>query len=241
MKSPSAYRLLAFDLDGTLTVNHTPIDDDNLHLLSALAKKYDLLILSAASCQRIYRQTRHFPAATFIGNYGLQEGQVNMYGEFIFSEKTAKKVDTAAVNAFFDGIRKKFGYTAYRGDSVLFAPTGLISFPLLGTTAEVAEKQRFDPDGAKRGALLPDIKAAFPEETVVVTGTNSIDIIPHPHSKLTALRAFCAKKGYSDEQVLFCGDEYHEGGNDAEVYHSGIDFVPVDDPHLLPLLLAPLL
>ncbi len=241
MQKRSAYRLIAFDLDGTLTASHTPIENDNLLFLYTLSQKYALLILSAASCHRIFRQTRHFPAADLLGNYGLEKGKVDPYGDLVCTEQCAETRDVSAVNAFFDALRRKHGYTNYRGDSVLFTKTGLIGFPLLGTTAGVADKQSFDRDGAKRALLLPEIRAHFPSDTVLVSGTNSVDIIPHPHSKLYALRAFCAEHGYKSEEVLFCGDEYKDGGNDAGVAHSEFGFVPVDDYRLLPSLLAFLL
>ena len=65
-------RLLCFDLDGTLTNHRTPLGDENRALLSALGKKYKLLMVGAGACERIHRQMGGYPI-DILGNYGMEE------------------------------------------------------------------------------------------------------------------------------------------------------------------------
>ncbi len=43
------YKLIAFDLDGTLTQHRTPLEEKNRSVLERLAKKYQLLMVGALS------------------------------------------------------------------------------------------------------------------------------------------------------------------------------------------------
>ena len=69
-------KVIAFDLDGTLTQHKTPLDDQNRHALEALSKKYKLLMVGAGQVMRIFNQMGGFPI-DIIGNYGLQFGKYN--------------------------------------------------------------------------------------------------------------------------------------------------------------------
>ncbi len=64
-------KLIAFDLDGTLTCHKTPLCEENRQALEALGKKYKLLMVGAGNCRRIFEQMGRFPI-DIIGNYGMQ-------------------------------------------------------------------------------------------------------------------------------------------------------------------------
>ena len=69
-------KLLAFDLDGTLTCHKTPLCEENRKALEALGKKYKLLMVGAGNCRRIFEQMGRFPI-DIIGNYGMQYAEYN--------------------------------------------------------------------------------------------------------------------------------------------------------------------
>ncbi len=69
--SPYATKVLAFDLDGTLTQHKSPLSPEYRELLCRLGEKYTLLMVGAGSCVRIFKQMRRFPIE-IIGNYGMQ-------------------------------------------------------------------------------------------------------------------------------------------------------------------------
>ena len=47
-------KLIAFDLDGTLTQHRTKIEPQSYELLEKISKKYDMLMVGAGDCLRIY-------------------------------------------------------------------------------------------------------------------------------------------------------------------------------------------
>ena len=63
------YKLIAFDLDGTLTQHRSKLGETNRKVLEALDKKYKLLMVGAGGCERIFNQLNFFPI-DIIGYYG---------------------------------------------------------------------------------------------------------------------------------------------------------------------------
>ena len=222
-------RLIAFDLDGTLTQHKTPLAQPNLGVLDSLGEKYKLLMVGAGMCSRIFSQMNGYPI-DIIGNYGMQFCTYNA------ETKALDKVfdmhapcDRESVERRITALRERFGYTEYTGDNVEYHDSGCVTFPLLGTKADIAAKLAFDPDRSKRKPLYPAVRDAFPDYTVFIGGSSSFDFAPFPYNKYYALDKYCAEYGYSHDEVVYVGDDYGPGGNDEAVYLSDFTFVRVDD------------
>lgn len=235
------YKLIAFDLDGTLTQHRTKLGPENRAVLEKLSKKYKLIMIGAGACMRIFGQMNEFPI-DIVGNYGMQISRYN------HETKTLDIVETACVEPDRErtericaGFREKYGFTEYAGDAVEFHASGMITFPLLGTKANIEDKLAFDPDRSRRKVFYQEVVDAFPDYTVFIGGSSSFDLAPLPYNKLGALNRYCEENGITHADILFCGDDYGVGGNDEQVYKSDIDFVKVDDYRRLAEYLAPLL
>ena len=87
----SNVKLIAFDLDGTLTQHKTMLKKDNRELLEELKKKYKLVIVGAGACKRIYDQLDGFDI-DIVGNYGLEESRVED-GKFVLIRSEKYDVD----------------------------------------------------------------------------------------------------------------------------------------------------
>jgi len=235
------YKVIAFDLDGTLTQHRTGLGPENRAVLDRLGQRYRLLMVGAGACLRIFGQMNEYPV-DIIGNYGMQVSRYDPEKkQLVITEDAHAEVDKAAVTAACDAIRARHGFTDYAGDGVEFHASGMITFPLIGTKAAIEDKLAFDPDRRRRKAFYDEVVAAFPGYTVFIGGSSSFDIAPHPYNKLYALDHYCAAEGLSHRDILYCGDDYGTGGNDEQVFRSDIDFLPVDDYRKLGEYLAPLL
>ena len=222
-------KLIAFDLDGTLTQHRTPLDDTNRAVLDRLAEKYKLLMVGAGQCARIFWQMNRYPIDV-IGNYGLQYAVYNPEtGEQEIVRDEVLPCDRASVSARAEKIRQKHGFTEYAGESVEFHPSGCVTLAILGTKAQQADKLAFDPDRKKRRAIYGEVCELFPEYTVFVGGSSSFDMAPKPYNKYYALDLYCREHGLSHDEVVFVGDDYGQGGNDESVYRSDFHFICVDD------------
>lgn len=222
-------KLVAFDLDGTLTQHKTPLDDKNRAVLKALEKKYSLVMAGAGQCRRIFNQMGHFPIDV-IGNYGLQYCRYDAnLGDLVTERDLTLPCDRESVDARVTYLREKYGFTSFAGESVEFHPSGCVTFAILGTKAKQEDKLAFDPDRSRRRAIYDEVCQLFPEYVVFVGGSSSFDMAPKPYNKYYALDLYCKEKGFSHDEVVFVGDDYGRGGNDESVYLSDFRFIKVDD------------
>lgn len=227
-------KLIAFDLDGTLTQHKSPLGEENRKVLEALSKKYKLLMAGAGMCNRIFNQMGKFPIDV-LGNYGMQYAEYNKEtGELDIVRNDTMPVDKESIEKRVTAMREKYGFTEFAGENVEYHASGCITFPILGTAAKIEDKLAFDPDRKKRRAIYDDIKATFSDYTVFVGGSSSFDMAPAPFNKAYALAKYCDEHGLSHDEVAYVGDDYGEGGNDESVYLSDFNFVTIDDYRTFP-------
>ncbi len=220
-------KLVALDLDGTLTQHKTKLEDFNKRALDRLSDKYKLVIIGAGSCNRIYEQINCYPI-DIIGNYGMQHSEVKN-GQLIITKDYSVAIDIEDVNNRIERLRCLLGYTDYKGNSVEYHNSGMITFPLIGTGAILEQKLKFDPDRKKRRAIYSYVKEVFKEYTVFIGGTSSFDIVPPPFNKKFALDEYSKIYDYTKDNIIYIGDDYGIGGNDEQIYKSDIGFLCIND------------
>ena len=234
-------KLIAMDLDGTLTQHKQPLSPENRAALDALGKKYKLLMVGAGQVMRIFNQMEHYPI-DIIGNYGLQYGKYDPVSKNInIVRDLSFDCDRASAEKKITALREKHGFTEYAGDNVEFHPSGCITFPILGTKAKIEDKLAFDPDRSRRRAFYGEVIEAFSDYVVFVGGSSSFDMAPKPYNKYYALDLYCKEAGISHDEVVFIGDDYETGGNDNSVYDSDFNFLTIDDYTTFPEVVKPLL
>lgn len=234
-------KVVAFDLDGTLTQHKTKLSEENRAVLTKLSEKYKLLMVGAGTCMRIFNQLDAFPIDV-IGNYGMQYGKYNPDTKTLDivrdevrptnKEEIEKKVTCA---------REKYGFTKFSGENVEYHPSGCITFPILGTKAKQEDKLAFDPDRVKRRKIYSEIVEEFSDYVVFVGGSSSFDMAPKPYDKAYALDLYCKENGFAHDEVVYVGDDYGYGGNDESVFLADFQSVEIDDYTTLPERLAFLL
>ena len=234
-------KVIAFDLDGTLTQHKTPLCPANRAALEALGRKYRLLMVGAGQVMRIFNQLEGFPIDV-IGNYGLQYGKYNnSTGQMEIVRDEQLPCDREGVARRIEALRVKYGFTEYAGDSVEYHPSGCVTFPLLGTKAKQEDKLAFDPTREKRRAFYDDVVRTFSDYVVFIGGSSSFDFAPKPYDKAYALDLYCRENGLSHAEVAYCGDDYGLGGNDEAVFKADFQFICVDNYLDFPAKVAHLL
>lgn len=234
-------KVIAMDLDGTLTQHKQHMEPRTKATLEALSKKYKLLMVGAGQVYRIFNQMEQFPV-DIVGNYGLQYATYNPETKDLDIQRDLSfPVDRESVEKKVTFLREKHGYTEFAGDNVEYHPSGCLTFPVLGTKAVQADKLAFDPDRSKRRKFYPEVVELFSDYTVFVGGSSSFDMAPKPYNKYHALDLYCQEHGLSHENVVFIGDDYGPGGNDESVYQSDFPFICVDDYRTFPDLVEDLL
>ena len=220
-------RLLCFDLDGTLTQHRSPLEEKNRKLLSELSKKYKVIMVGAGNAPRIYNQMGEYPI-DIIANYGMQESKM-IDGKFTIVREIITQPDKAYFIEKIEYLRQKYGYTQYKGEGVEFHATGMVTFPLLGTKADIADKIAFDPTREKRKVLYPEVLELFPTFAVYIGGSSSFDFAEKKYNKYDAIMAYAKENGYTKDEILYVGDDFGDGGGDSHVRLGGLDYVEIFD------------
>lgn len=223
-------KLIAFDLDGTLTQHKSKLSLENRAELLRLSKKYKLVMVGAGQCRRIFEQMEHFPI-DIIGNYGMQYARYdeNLEDIVMVRDDSVAISNKQEIEQKVTALRQKHGFTEFKGDNVEYHPSGCLTFPILGTKADIEDKLAFDPDRKKRRAFYSEVVKAFPDYVVFVGGSSSFDMAPKPYDKYHALDCYCKENGIEHSEVVFIGDDYGIGGNDESVYKSDFNFIAIDN------------
>lgn len=220
-------KLLCFDLDGTLTQHRSKLEKENREVLDILQKKYKVIMVGAGNAPRIYAQMDEYPI-DIIANYGMQESKM-IDGKFTIVKEITTTPDKAYFLETADYLRKKYGYTDYKGDSVEFHTTGMVTFALLGTKADIADKIAFDPTRAKRKVMYDEVLKLFPNYTVYIGGSSSFDFTQKQYNKYDAIMEYAKENGYSKDEILYIGDDFGDGGGDSHIRLGGMDYVEITD------------
>ena len=220
-------KLVAFDLDGTLTQHRSKLGEQNREVLRKLSERYKLIMVGAGGCERIFAQMNQFPI-DIIGYYGMQESVMeNGAPKIIRSE--FYEVDKDYFIDVTNKIREKYGYTEYKGENVEFHATGAVTIPLLGKDADIADKVAFDPDRKKRAVMYDFVKGFFPDYNVFIGGSSSFDIVKERFNKYHALTKYMAEHNLTKDEVMYVGDDFGVGGNDEHVKLGGLNYTFIDD------------
>ncbi len=237
----SKIKLVAMDLDGTLTQHREGLKDENREALDLLAKKYKLIMVGAGQVGRIFNQLGKYPI-DIVGNYGLQYATYNKQtGELDIKRDVVLPVDREDIEKKVAYLREKYGFTEFRGDAVEYHASGCVTFPILGTRAIQEDKLAFDPDRKKRRAIYNEVASLFDSYNVFVGGSSSFDMSPKPYNKYYALDLYCRENGLSHSEVAYIGDDYGRGGNDESVYLADFNYFKIDDYRAFKEVIKPLL
>lgn len=227
MNNASKKRLICMDLDGTLTQHRSPLGEKNKAVLDQLNKKYKLLMVGAGNVPRIYGQMNNYPI-DILGNYGMQEGKI-IDGEMVIIRQDTLEVDREFFLEKTNYLREKYGYTEYKGEPVEFHASGMVTFPFLGTKADVADKLVFDPTREKRKVLYPEVLEIFKDFTVYIGGSSSFDFSAKKYNKYDAIVTYANEHGYALDEILYVGDDFGDGGGDSHVRLGGLDYINITD------------
>jgi HAD superfamily hydrolase (TIGR01484 family) len=237
----SKIKLIALDLDGTLTQHKEKLTPNQRAVLDALSKKYKLLMVGAGQTRRIFNQMDSYPV-DIIGNYGLQYATYNPEtNDIVTIRDEVFEIDRPSVEKRVTFLREKYGFTTFRGDNVEYHVSGCVTFPILGTKAIQEDKLAFDPDRSKRRAFYGEVCDLFAEYNVFVGGSSSFDMSPKPYNKYYALDLYCKEHNIAHDEVVYIGDDYGQGGNDESVYLSDFNYLEIDDYRDFPNVVKPLL
>jgi len=208
MEDDKKYLRLFFDMDNTLTRSRTPITDEMHTLLGSLP--CTIVAVSGQTADAVIKQLKGLDC------YVLgQNGNDARYGEETLWHNTLTEDEKAAI---YDHIASLPRTWDVPDENDLIEDRGCsISFSLYGHHAPIEDKEKFDPDQAKRIGLLTEHPLNSETIEVKIGGTTTLDYLKKGLHKGYNIARLCEYKDWNLDTCLYFGDALFPDGNDETV------------------------
>ena len=231
-------KVIAFDLDDTLAVTKSPINDRMSELLGELIKNFQVCVISGGwfpqfekqvvgelKVEHHYLQNLHLMPTCGTRYYRYDD--IERKWKMIYSEdipvNDRKRIIDTLVKA-----TKQCGYYETKPYGELAQDRfSQITYSALGQDAPANEKYIWDPDTKKRQQIRALVVEELPDYEVRIGGTTSIDVTIPGIDKAYGMEKLMQTLEISKDEILFVGDKLGEGGNDYPVKALGIDCIEV--------------
>jgi len=233
------FGLIVFDIDGTLTASKSPIDSEAAGLLCRLMDEYKVAIISGADFEQFKWQILDLLecSAERMKNLFLLPVDGTVFCSYKegwqcrtdepLSEQEGNQIKTAFGNIFEEsGVRKP---DKIYGE-LLEDRGAQFNFSALGQEAPLELKENWDPDDSKRKQMVGVLRSKLDGFSLRIGGTTSIEVTKSGIDKAYGLNKLMKLTGVSKKRILYLGDKFFEGGNDAPVQTLGIECREVRGP-----------
>jgi len=232
-------KVLAFDLDDTLAISKSPMNDRMADVFGKMLDYYDLCIISGGKFEQFRKQVidrlevgpaqlrrLHLMPTCGTRYYRFDEVTtewVQRYAEDLEPAEKKKIIAACEVSAKELGMWPENPY-----GEVIEDRDSQISISMLGQQAPPeAKKEWADKYADRRAELREKIAEQIPEFEVRAGGMTTIDITRIGIDKAYGMRKLAQELRIDHDEILFFGDKLQEGGNDYPVKAMGIDSLEV--------------
>ncbi len=230
--------LIVFDLDGTLALSKSPIDDEMVGLLTSLLGVAKVAIISGGDMSQFQTQViARLPRGDRLGSLYLEPTNGTRFYEYkdgwqkLYSEDLSDAQKQKITAALQDAVAKSgFGATKTWGEAIEDRGSQ-ITYSALGQQAPLDEKTKWDPDFAKRQKIKALLDVTLPEFSVRLGGTTSIDVTLPGIDKAYGIGKLRDILGIPVSEMIYVGDALFPGGNDYPVRSTGAVCIQVRDPN----------
>ncbi|MEE6282104.1 HAD-IIB family hydrolase [Georgenia sp. MJ170] len=243
-------RLVAFDLDDTLTPSKSPISPEMAGALTDLLAATPVCIISGGRLGQFTAQVtdrldlddtaraRLHLMPTCGTRYYRYEGDVLRE---VYANDLTEAERTDATAAVESQARRLGLWESEPWGPILEDRGSQITFSALGQQAPLDAKRLWDPTGEKKEQLRAAVAPLLPDLEVRSGGSTSIDITRAGIDKAYGMTRLSEHTGIDLEDMLFIGDRLDEGGNDYPVKAMGVPCLAVDGAAETPAVVRRLL
>jgi phosphomannomutase len=231
-------KLVIFDLDGTLAESKSAIDAEMARLLDHLLGLVKVAVISGGDWQQFEDQVlAHLGRDERLKNLSLLPTCGTRFYRYVNHWEPLYAEDfTAAEKAkIFAALRRTIGRAGDRPErvwgEVIEDRGSQITFSALGQLAPLQEKEKWDPDFAKRKQMAAALETLIPEFSVHLGGATSIDVTQHGIDKGYGIRKLRDVLRIEIHEMIFIGDALFPGGNDFPAKEAGALSIQVKDSH----------
>jgi HAD superfamily hydrolase (TIGR01484 family) len=232
-------RVLSFDLDDTLAVTKSPIDERMAGLLVRLLGRVPVCIISGGRFEQFDAQVlQHLPLDAKTRSrlhlmptcgtryYRAAEGD-NAGWSLVYAEDLSPSERELVIVVLTEGAKELGLWESHPWGDIIEDRGSQITFSALGQAAPPEAKYGWDPDGSKKDRLREYAAARLPDLSVRGGGSTSVDVTRRGIDKAYGMRRLMEYLHVDCGDMLFVGDRLDEGGNDYPVRALGIPCVAV--------------
>lgn len=235
---PAETRLIAFDLDDTLTASKSPITGAMAEALAALLTVREVCIISGGRLAQFTEQVLdHLPPVAngrctlhLMPTCGTQYYRMTPTGlRQVYSHDLPERQRQQAIDALREEAQALGLWEAHPSGDIIEDRGSQVTFSALGQRADLAVKNAWDPTGEKKEALRAAVARRLPGLEVRSGGSTSVDITRNGIDKAYGMTRLAEQTGIALGEMLFIGDRLDEGGNDYPVKAIGVPCMEVTD------------
>jgi phosphomannomutase len=230
-------KLIVFDLDGTLAPSKSSLAPETADLLRDLLRIIKVAVISGGAWAQFEKQLlTDLPHDSDLANLSLlptcgtkffqyDRKWTELYSEDLSAEQRKKIIDS---------LDKAAGEAGYRADKVwgdVIEDRGSqVTYSALGQQAPLEEKEKWDPDFAKRKKITAILETLIPEFSIRMGGATSIDVTKPGIDKAYGIGKLRDTLHISLNEMVYIGDALFPGGNDYPAEQAGVVSIPVKGP-----------
>ena len=230
-------KLIVFDLDGTLAPSKSSLAPQTAGLLRDLLGIIRVAVISGGAWAQFEMQLlSDLPQDSFLANLSLLPTCGTKFFQYNGEWKELYSEDLTAEQKrkITDSLDKAAGEAGYRANKVwgdVIEDRGSqVTYSALGQQAPLAEKQKWDPDFAKRKKITAILETLIPEFSIRMGGATSIDVTKPGIDKAYGIGKLSETLDVSLKEIVYIGDALFPGGNDYPVEQAGVASILVKVP-----------
>ncbi len=231
-------KLIVFDLDGTLAESKAALGAEMSTLLHDLLSVVKVAVISGGGWPQFEKQVlANLPHDERLSNLSLLPVCGTKFFRYETDWKELYSEDfTAQEKQLIIGALKKAvaqgGFTVEKVWGETIEDRGSqITYSALGQQAPLDEKQKWDPDFAKRKKIKAIVDLLIPAFSVRLGGATSIDITKPGIDKAYGIGKLRDILGIPVTEMIYVGDALFPGGNDYPAEQAGVVSISVKGPH----------
>ena len=227
-------KLIVFDLDGTLAESKSAVDPEMSGLLHEVLAIVKVAIISGGDWPQFEKQVvdklphdERLTQLSLLPTCGMKFYQYSGDWKKLYEEDFTKN-EREKILSSLEKARTQAGYKVAKVWGEAIEDRGSqITFSALGQQARLEEKNKWDPDYAKRKKIKAILDTYIPEFSVRIGGSTSIDITKPGIDKAYGIGKLRDLLHISLNEMIYIGDALFPGGNDYPAEKAGVDSIPV--------------
>jgi len=230
-------KLFVFDLDGTLAPSKSPLGADVAVLLHDLLGVMKVAVISGGDWSQFQKQLlanlpddERMKDLYLLPTCGTQFYEYVGHWSKVYSEDLSYEERARIKKALQDAYDQSGTKVDRIWGEAIEDRGSQITLSVLGQEAPLEEKERWDPDFAKRKKIIAILQPMLPEFAIHMGGTTSIDITKPGIDKAYGIAKLRDQLAMPISEMLFAGDAIFPGGNDYPAQVAGVDSIQVRDP-----------